>query len=219
MPSRTEKRGLDRDVVVATAVGIIRRDGLGALTMRRLAADLDVTAPAVYRYVATKTELLDLVTEELLGEVVDGVAPAYDAVHTASQWCDVTRRLAISARSIYLRHPGVAGYLLTRGPAAGTEATVQAETRALIRLGLPPERAAAVFVTASRWLLAYVHAETLVAGAAGQGADPRRRAHELARVLSGTAPVDVEVDRDELFRAGLDWLLHGIRTTDLAGCP
>ncbi|MGL5928227.1 MAG: TetR/AcrR family transcriptional regulator C-terminal domain-containing protein [Dermatophilaceae bacterium] len=219
MSAGTDRRVLDRDLLVAAALGVIRHDGLGSLTMRRLAVDLGVTAPAVYRYVATKTELLDLVIEELLGEVVDGVAPAYDAVGTASQWCDVTRRLAISARSIYLRHPGVAGYLLTRGPAASTEATVQAETRALIRLGLSAERAAAIFVTASRWLLAYVHAETLVAGAAGQGADPRRRAHELARVLSGTAPVDVGVDRDELFRAGLDWLLHGIRTTDLAGRP
>ncbi|MGL5909359.1 MAG: TetR family transcriptional regulator [Phycicoccus sp.] len=219
MQSETGKQGLDRDVLVVAALSVIRREGLGALTMRRLAGTLGVTAPAVYRHVPTKTELLDLVTEELLGEVVDGVVPAYDAVRTASQWCDVTRRLATSARSTYLRHPGVAGYLLTRGPAASTEVAVQAETRALIRLGVSPHRAAATFVVVSRWLLAYVHAETLVAGATSQGADPKRRAHELARVLSGTAPVDVGADRDELFRIGLEWLLTGVRETELKGLP
>jgi TetR/AcrR family tetracycline transcriptional repressor len=57
---------LSREIIVATAVRLLKEDGLDALTLRKLAAALDVSAPTLYWHVGSKRELLDLVAEELV---------------------------------------------------------------------------------------------------------------------------------------------------------
>ena len=54
---------LDRSEVVATARGIVLRDGPGALTMRRLATELDVGTPTIYWHVGSRDELVAAVIE------------------------------------------------------------------------------------------------------------------------------------------------------------
>jgi len=60
---------LSRDQVVATAVDLLRRYGLGDLTMRRLARELGVAPGALYWHVANKQELLVHVADALLSEI------------------------------------------------------------------------------------------------------------------------------------------------------
>ncbi|WP_374969983.1 TetR family transcriptional regulator [Terrabacter sp. BE26] len=60
---------LSRDQVVATAVDLLRRYGLGDLTMRRLARELGVAPGALYWHVANKQELLVEVADALLAEI------------------------------------------------------------------------------------------------------------------------------------------------------
>lgn len=60
---------LSRAQVVATAVGLLRRYGLGDLTMRRLARELGVAPGALYWHVANKQELLVEVADALLAEI------------------------------------------------------------------------------------------------------------------------------------------------------
>lgn len=57
--------------VVATALDVLDRHGLGDLSMRRLAAELDVGPSALYHHVASKQDLLAAVSDEILlrGEV------------------------------------------------------------------------------------------------------------------------------------------------------
>lgn len=57
---------LTRETIVTTAVELLRRDGLEALSLRKLAAELDVAAPTLYWHIGSKRELLDLVAEELM---------------------------------------------------------------------------------------------------------------------------------------------------------
>ena len=52
------RTGLDRDDVVAAALDLVRREGPDALTMRRLAADLDVATPTIYWHVGSRDELV-----------------------------------------------------------------------------------------------------------------------------------------------------------------
>jgi len=54
---------LRRDTIVEAARDLIRADGLAALSLRRLAAELGVTAPALYAHVADKRDLLRSVAE------------------------------------------------------------------------------------------------------------------------------------------------------------
>ncbi|NUO89370.1 MAG: TetR family transcriptional regulator [Dermatophilaceae bacterium] len=60
---------LSREQVVAAAVDLLRRYGLGDLSMRRLARELGVAPGALYWHVADKQELLVEVADALLAEI------------------------------------------------------------------------------------------------------------------------------------------------------
>jgi len=67
---------LTREAVVNAARAMIERDGLNALSLRRLAGDLGVTAPALYAYVTDKRDLLRAVAESAFEQLTAG----FDAV-------------------------------------------------------------------------------------------------------------------------------------------
>ncbi len=56
-----------RDEIAAAAVKIADEEGFDALSMRRLAAELDAGTMTLYHYVKTKDELLSLVSDRLMG--------------------------------------------------------------------------------------------------------------------------------------------------------
>src|SRR4051812_21571045 len=67
MPERTR---LSRERIVEAALAVVARDGLEALSMRRLAQELDVWPMSVYRYFRDKEELLDAVVDGATDDVV-----------------------------------------------------------------------------------------------------------------------------------------------------
>jgi AcrR family transcriptional regulator len=66
-PARGPKPVLTLDAVVRAAIDVADADGIGALTMTRVAERLDVTTMAIYRYVPRKEELVDLMNDHALG--------------------------------------------------------------------------------------------------------------------------------------------------------
>ncbi len=60
---QAERAPLRRVAIVAAAREMIRADGLASLSLRRLATQLGVTAPALYAHVSDKRELLRAVAE------------------------------------------------------------------------------------------------------------------------------------------------------------
>lgn len=62
-PDRTRRRGLTRDAIVARALELGNAEGLEAVSLRRLAADLGVTPMALYRHVRDKQDLVNAMTE------------------------------------------------------------------------------------------------------------------------------------------------------------
>jgi AcrR family transcriptional regulator len=111
-PTRGPKPGLSIDRIVHTAIQLADAEGLAALSMRRVAAELGVGTMSLYTYVPGKAELLDLMLDRVLGEVVrpDGVAGGWRA------------KLDAYARALwahYHRHPwvlGVSGARALLGP-------------------------------------------------------------------------------------------------------
>lgn len=79
------------------AVDIADRDGIGALTMRRLAAALDVTPMSIYNHVADKDDLID--------GIVDVVFAEMELPVVGGDWRAETRRRASSVRQTLVRHP------------------------------------------------------------------------------------------------------------------
>lgn len=88
---------LTRDRILRAAVAMADEGGLGALSMRKLAQELDVVPMALYRHVSNKEELLD--------GIVDIVVEEIDPPEPGLGWKDAIRRRVLSAREMLLRHP------------------------------------------------------------------------------------------------------------------
>ena len=99
---------LSRDVVVAAALKVIEVDGGDALTMRRVADEIGVSASALYGYVANKEELIQLVLEQIIQEI--------RVPEGALDWPDVIKEFAREMLGIFKRHPGVAALTMGRVP-------------------------------------------------------------------------------------------------------
>jgi len=65
----TSRTSLTEEQIVSAALRVIRTEGLDGLTMRRLSAELGVSAMAAYYYVANKQELLDMVAARALADI------------------------------------------------------------------------------------------------------------------------------------------------------
>ncbi|MFE1575307.1 TetR/AcrR family transcriptional regulator [Streptomyces fradiae] len=129
--------GLDRDRITAATVRLLDAEGAARFSMRRLAAELNVTAMSLYWYVDSKDDLLELASDAVVGEVA---LPDPDA---DTDWRDQLRDLAQGYRGLLVRHPWLSplmGRFLNIGPNWSALALC---VQSLIRkAGLPPERQA-----------------------------------------------------------------------------
>jgi AcrR family transcriptional regulator len=66
---RPAKAPLSRDIIVTTALGILEKDGLSGLSLRRVATALDTGAASLYVYIANLNELYDLMLDRALAAV------------------------------------------------------------------------------------------------------------------------------------------------------
>src|SRR5207342_3591564 len=103
---------LSREQIAAVAVRIADAEGIEAVSMRRIAADLDAGTMTLYHYVRTKDELLTLVTDAVMGELV---LPADQL--PADDWVTAITAIARSSRLALGRHPWV--FDSVDGPAVG----------------------------------------------------------------------------------------------------
>ena len=116
--ARPSRVPLSESRVLAAAVEIADREGIDAVTMRRLAEALDVHPTSIYNHLASKDAILDGIGEALLAEAN---IPA-----DVEDWRDWTRMFAYRIRDIVRAHPG-AYLIFTRRPAQGPIATATAE--------------------------------------------------------------------------------------------
>lgn len=65
-PSRGPKPGLTIEQIVAVAVAVADAEGIEAVSMRRVASELDVGTMSLYRYIPGKGELLDLMLDKVI---------------------------------------------------------------------------------------------------------------------------------------------------------
>jgi AcrR family transcriptional regulator len=126
--------GLDRDRITEVSVRLLDAEGLTKFSMRRLAAELNVTAMSVYWYVDTKDDLLELALDTVYGELR---LPDPEA---DEDWRDQLRTLAREYRALLVRHPWIsplAGTYLNIGP--NSLAFSRVVQRVIRRTGLPAE--------------------------------------------------------------------------------
>ena len=97
---------LSRDRVLRAAVGLADRSGIEALTMRRLGQELGVEAMSLYKHVRNKDDVLDGITDLVLGDIE---VPA-----AGTPWRAAMRGRALSAHETLLAHPWAAMQIMSR---------------------------------------------------------------------------------------------------------
>ena len=103
----TDRDGqVSRSRILRAALGIIDRDGVDGLSMRRLSEEVGRDPTVLYRHVSNKAALLDGVSEVVLGQLrVDTTDP---------DWAAQLRAVAHDFRRLALEHPHVVPLLVTR---------------------------------------------------------------------------------------------------------
>lgn len=132
-PKRGPKPRFTVEGIAATAIAIADAEGLDAVTMRRLAADLGVTAMSLYGYVPSKAELVDLMVDRVHAELADEQKPE----NQPDGWRARLEAVARRTWRLYLRHPWLLRVATTR-PVLGPNmlAKYDADLRAVVGLGL-----------------------------------------------------------------------------------
>ena len=107
-PWRTRRKApvarqpLSAEAVIETALRLVDRDGLDALSMRRVAQELGTGAASLYAYFANKDELLEHLLDRVVGEIPLPVAG--DQADPAEAWTAVVKRSCWDSRAVFLAH-------------------------------------------------------------------------------------------------------------------
>jgi AcrR family transcriptional regulator len=209
--ARTNRRQvLDRQRILEVALDFVDRDGLEALSMRKLGSLLGVEAMALYHYFPSKASLVD----SLVGMVLARLA--VPSVTATNDWAAVLRLVARSFRDLGAAHPNIFPLLATIGldhPAS--PAPAEAVLGVLTRAGLSTRDAFDAFVALKSYVVGYTlwsignrcPGQCSAPDAAGVVVDVDPAAYPLLAELAGWL---AERRLDAQFEAGLDLLLAAI---------
>ncbi|SDK82191.1 regulatory protein, tetR family [Nonomuraea maritima] len=211
----TRPAPLDRERIVAAALALADEGGLDAVSLRKVAARLDVGPMRLYGYISTKEELFDLMVDEVHAEILPAERPG--------DWREALRVRAHRTRQAALRHEWLADLLGGR-PTLGPNALAVTEATLAALDGLADidtvmravETVGAYTIGAIRSEVAHLRAER----ATGLSEHDWQRAHGpyVSRMLAtGRFPAlakavhdGTDVDAETSFTTGLDWILDAV---------
>lgn len=178
MAGRTtsERLALTRDRCTAAAVALADAEGLRAVTMRRLAAELGVEAMSLYHHVRNKDDLLDAMVDAVYAEIE---APPDDA----DDWVMAMADRARSLREVLLVHPWAITVMESRRhPGPNTLRHHDAVIGCCRRLGLSVEMTAHAFSLIDSYVYGFVMQEIHL---------PFRAGDDVEAALGEMMPPDV----------------------------
>jgi AcrR family transcriptional regulator len=219
-PSKGPKRGLTLERIVDAGVKIAASEGLAAVSMSRVAADLGASTMSLYRYVAAKDELLALMVDAALG-------PPPVASEPDDGWRAGLSRWAWGQHDVMRRHPWALRIPITGPPTTPNQvAWFEDALSSLQGTGLAESEKASVVLLLSGFVRneAALTAE-LAAGIRASGSTADEMMSGYARLLArltdaerfpalhavlAAGVFDVADDPDDEFVFGLDRLLDGV---------
>lgn len=220
-PLRARRTGdeLTRQRIVRVAMRVADREGLAAVSMRRLAAELDSSAMSLYRHLAGKEELVQLMADAAYGE------EPLPAERPPGWRAQVELSLRLQWR-VHRRHPWMAQAVSLSRPQfiANGMAHFDWLLRAVDGLGLDARTMLHVGMSLAQFVggaAAALQSETQALADTGITDDEwmRGRSRDLGLMLSsGSFPTlarvltqpGVEVDLDSVFEFGLMRQLDGL---------
>ena len=205
---------------MAFAVDLADREGLEAVSVRRLATELSARPMSLYSFFKRKDDLVDLMVDHVLGEMIVPSLPVED-------WRAALRTVLHRQITVGRRHPWVMGVFGSRAP-IGPNAARHAEQsfEAIAGLGLSSEQATKLLRIVDTYLWGYVtiNGQELAARRRDQLSEQEWKAATDAYfaelTAAGTLPNLAAAGRPGLLRGaagdgiadfdeGLGWLLDG----------
>jgi AcrR family transcriptional regulator len=210
---RPAKPALTRSGIVDAALAILAKEGLGKVTMRRIAAALDTGAASLYVYVRN--------TEDLHAQVLDALLGAVNLTGGAGAWRERLAAVLASYTEVLFTYPDLARMSMSTHPSGPNYLGLIDRLLALLREGGIPDADAAWGVDL---LLSFATATAVEHGHEDPGQDGddfSALADQLAIVDASAFPhiarVGVELlsgTGENRFRWGLDVLVTGILHTN-----
>jgi AcrR family transcriptional regulator len=201
---------LTRDEIVGAAAAILARDGYDALTMRAVAAELGVQAAALYRHVAGRDELDDLLFDHLMADCAPEVA--------GRDWREDLRTIAAAWRAHLIGKRDATRIplsLVSVGP--NVAPLMEALLRALRRSGLDDDDVAMAYDACLLFVHGLASSEAAFRGLASRPEGPPRHAPMSPAWASAYPTIVALADRlfavpdfDAQFAFGLDALVAAI---------
>lgn len=207
---------LTRERIITAAVELIEQEGVDAVSMRRIAAELGSGVMSLYNHVPSKAVLLDGVAERVMSGIDFVVDPG-------ASWEDQVRGQARAFRQIARAYPRCTMVVVSRP--ANSEAALRPMEHALTTLraaGFSADDAVRVM----RAFIAYIIGSLLREVGVSPGLEPQRPLSQDPAVLSADIPLHVnqaefpqvvsmsaelmQRDHDADFEFGLDLLVRAI---------
>jgi AcrR family transcriptional regulator len=217
-PHAVPRAPLTREAIVDAALRVLDREGLEALSMRRVGEELGTGAASLYWHVRNKEELLQLVFERAIEEVT---LPDPDP----SRWQEQLKDLARQMRALMNRHRDIARISLGRVPMGSAVALLTEWLFQLLRpVGIPDRVIAYIGDLAGLYVGAFAYEESLpFPSPTGEDLPPDQilamfkdymRSLPEDRFPHTRAAVDLifNLDVDDRFEFGIDLILRGLAT-------
>ncbi len=199
--------------MLRAAISLADKVGIESLTMRELGLRLGVEAMSLYNHVANKDDILD--------GMVDIVVSEIDLPSDTVGWREAMRRRAISAQSVFSRHPWASALIDSRASSGPARLRYfDWVVRTLRRAGFTLELAARAFSVLDSYIYGFGRQQLNMA------APPGTKPEEMAEAFLRAIPADeypylreMVVDYamasgyDEVadFEFGLDLILDGLQ--------
>lgn len=183
------KRGLSKDVIVGAALEVLDTTGIDGLTVRAVAAHLQVQAPALYWHVRDKQELLDEMATEMwrrIGAELDAVPSDESWQHKMTAFATITRRTLLSIRDGAKVFSGT--YLTDTGVLKDQEANLEL----MVGLGFRIDDVFDAFTLLYSFTIGYCIEEQAVAQSVREGDDRYSLESRARRLDDGEHPLVIE---------------------------
>ena len=212
---------LTQEQVVTRAVDLMAEAGLEALTLRRLAGELGVSAPTLYWHVRNKRELLDLMAAALVARAGRTTSPAPGQ----PWWAWLAERARLQFQAI-VSHRDAALVVAGNRPTEASLPDVEEVLASLVAVGFPAPEALRVILSIGNYVIGCaVERQAEQARTADAERDARLLAQAEALPTLGAAMAALDRPNpsadDAGFEYGLGLLIDGARArhAELVSAP
>jgi len=218
-----EREPLSKDRVLRAAMEIADREGIDALSMRRLASELGVEAMSLYYYVKNKDEILNGIVELAYREIelpVPGDDPMAAIRASAVSYHDTLRRHPWAHGIITSLIPGTASTSAAERVSSTQMRYMEAELRCLRLAGFSPLMTHHAYHLLDSHVVGSTLWEAGIVAAIPKGALPELAKTFMARLPPDQFPYTLEHIQQHMgelrgekspFEFGLDLILDGLR--------